>query len=525
MKGILSTLATVTIVMFILAACGGGGGGAGAVLTFTVTYNDNGSTGGNVPIDSTKYEQGQTVTVLGNTGSLNNTGYTFSGWNTKSDGSGTPYSQGQTFTIGTADVVLYAEWTGNPIYTVTYTVGGTVSGLTGALVVQNNDTDDLTITSNGTFEFATALAPGSTYTVSVKTNPLSQRCIITNGDGSSNGTDVSNVEIDCTTHNIVFVTSTSQTGNLGGLGGADAICAARASEAGLPGTYVAWLSTTGVSARNRLGSARGWIRPDSLPFADTIDDLTSGKIFYPPRLDEFGNDVGKQKLAVTGTTAAGGFNSSYNTSCQGWISASTLDLVSGGGPDGGTQVWTSHYTVSCNAQQRLYCFGTDQSNPLAPFSVAGRLAFVSSTPFISGGGIAAADTRCQTTANSAGLSGSYKALLATESASAASRFSTTGATWVRRDGVAVVGKASDLGTDLLLAPVNITAGGMYMENYGIWVGANSLSDVGSGETCSSWTSTSSSDRARSAIAAFSSMGWHGTASCDATYLHLWCLQE
>lgn len=37
----------------------------------------------------------------------------------------------------------------------------------------------------------------------------------------------------------VFVTSTSHTGNLGGLAGADAICQARANEAGLKGNFVA----------------------------------------------------------------------------------------------------------------------------------------------------------------------------------------------------------------------------------------------------------------------------------------------
>ena len=52
--------------------------------------------------------------------------------------------------------------------------------------------------------------------------------------------------------NIVFATSTLQDGNLGGLAGADAICNTRASAAGLPGAYVAWLSSTTVDARDRL---------------------------------------------------------------------------------------------------------------------------------------------------------------------------------------------------------------------------------------------------------------------------------
>lgn len=50
-----------------------------------------------------------------------------------------------------------------------------------------------------------------------------------------------------------FVTSTRQVPTTFGkdLAGADAICNARAAEAGLPGTYVAWLSTTTVAAIDR----------------------------------------------------------------------------------------------------------------------------------------------------------------------------------------------------------------------------------------------------------------------------------
>lgn len=77
----------------------------------TVTYDGNGNTGGTAPTDSSSpYSSGDTVTVIGNTGSLEKTGKTFSGWNTKADGSGTTYTAAQTFTI-TASTTLYAKWT------------------------------------------------------------------------------------------------------------------------------------------------------------------------------------------------------------------------------------------------------------------------------------------------------------------------------------------------------------------------------------------------------------------------------
>ncbi len=97
--------------------------------TYTVTYNGNGNTGGIVPVDSTNYEQGQTVTVLGNTGNLVKTGYSFTGWNTQTDGSGATYTQAQTFMMGVANVTLYAIWTANPTYTVTYNGNGNTGGI------------------------------------------------------------------------------------------------------------------------------------------------------------------------------------------------------------------------------------------------------------------------------------------------------------------------------------------------------------------------------------------------------------
>ena len=87
-----------------------------AVLpTYTVTYNGNTNTGGSVPTDGNSYNNGDTVTVLGNTGNLVKTGYAFTGWNTVSGGSGTSYNGGDTFSMGSSNVILYAQWIGIPV--------------------------------------------------------------------------------------------------------------------------------------------------------------------------------------------------------------------------------------------------------------------------------------------------------------------------------------------------------------------------------------------------------------------------
>ena len=93
--------------------------------SYSVTYDDNDATSGSVPTDNEDYENGATVTVKSNTGSLAKIGYTFGGWNTKDDGTGTNYTAGTgTFTIS-ANTTLYAKWNAET-YTITY------SGLEGA---------------------------------------------------------------------------------------------------------------------------------------------------------------------------------------------------------------------------------------------------------------------------------------------------------------------------------------------------------------------------------------------------------
>jgi len=79
----------------------------------------------------------------------------------------------------------------------TYTVGGTVSGLNGTVVLQNNAGDDLTITSNGAFTFTTALADGAGYKVTVKAQPNRQTCTASNNTGTISGANVTNVAVAC----------------------------------------------------------------------------------------------------------------------------------------------------------------------------------------------------------------------------------------------------------------------------------------------------------------------------------------
>ncbi len=82
------------------------------VNQYTVTYVGNGNSGGSVPAGNPfTYYYGDTVTVYANTGSLVKTGYTFTGWNTAENGTGTHYNPGDTFPMTASNMTLYAHWT------------------------------------------------------------------------------------------------------------------------------------------------------------------------------------------------------------------------------------------------------------------------------------------------------------------------------------------------------------------------------------------------------------------------------
>jgi hypothetical protein len=81
-----------------------------------------------------------------------------------------------------------------------YTIGGTVTSLAGTgLVLQNNAGNNLTITANGTFTFTTTLVNGTSYNVTVLTQPTSpnQICSVSNPTGTVAGANVTSVAVNC----------------------------------------------------------------------------------------------------------------------------------------------------------------------------------------------------------------------------------------------------------------------------------------------------------------------------------------
>jgi N-acetylneuraminic acid mutarotase len=179
----------------LLFACGGGGGGQAASPPVAI--------GGTV----TGLLVGRTI-VLQNNGSddatvSGNGSFTFS----VQVASGAAYAvtirtqpAGETCAVtgGTGSVTaggisnVAVNCTANP-----YHIGGIVAGLVGAIVLQDNGGDNLTLTSAGPFTFATQVAAGSAYAVRVLTQPTGLQCSVASGAGVVASSDVTSIVVTC----------------------------------------------------------------------------------------------------------------------------------------------------------------------------------------------------------------------------------------------------------------------------------------------------------------------------------------
>ena len=149
----------------------------------------------------------------------------------------------------------------------------------------------------------------------------------------------------------VFVTSSVHMANLGGRAGADSICAARANDGNVPGTFVAWLALGTDGAHVRLPTNRSWQRVDGTLVASSRAQLISGSLAAAISLDETGVPV--DQGAWTGTQADG--TSDASGDCIGWTtSGAGIALTGATGASDGT--WTAEVGAGCGRIHHLYCF-------------------------------------------------------------------------------------------------------------------------------------------------------------------------
>ena len=180
-----------------------GSGTAGAlvrniqVLCSNITYTISGTVSGLTGTGLVLQDNGGSNLSLSSNGS-----FAFS----NSVNSGAAYSvtiltqpTGQSCTVTSGSGTASANVTNVQVAcSAVYTIGGTVSGLTGAgLVLQNNfGGNTLAVSANGSFTFSNSVTSGATYSVKVSSSPLGQFCTVTNGNGTATA-NVTNIQVTC----------------------------------------------------------------------------------------------------------------------------------------------------------------------------------------------------------------------------------------------------------------------------------------------------------------------------------------
>ena len=183
-------------ILFVIGCAGGGTQGSNPPpVTYTIGGTVSGLSGTGLVLQD---NGGNNLSV-----SANATSFTF----TTAIASGSAYSvtvfsqpsnPAQTCVVASGSGTASANVTGVQVTctTNTYTIGGTVSGLSGAgLVLQNNGGNNLSVSANGSFTFTTAIASGSTFNVTVFSQPSNpaQTCGVTRGSGTVASANVTNV--------------------------------------------------------------------------------------------------------------------------------------------------------------------------------------------------------------------------------------------------------------------------------------------------------------------------------------------
>lgn len=190
----------------LVAACGGGGG-KGSSQSYDLTATVSGLSGSGLVLED---GAGGRAQVSGN-GSVTfgarkpGSSYTVSVTAQPTSPSQTCVVSNASGTIGTQSVDVSVQCS-----TKAFGVGGTVSGLKGGgLRLQINQSETVGVTADGKFQFPTAVASGTAYSIIVAAGPSvpAQVCAVSNAKGQVGASDVTNVAVAC---DVVITQSTAQ---------------------------------------------------------------------------------------------------------------------------------------------------------------------------------------------------------------------------------------------------------------------------------------------------------------------------
>jgi hypothetical protein len=208
---------------------------------------------------------------------------------------------GQTCTLSgnakgtiTSNITVTATCTTN---VVNYTISVAATGLNGTLVVQDDKSDTLTFTTNNTQTFATSYPSGSSYTVSVKTQPSGQTCTLS---GNASGMITTNITVTATCPASAYTISVAVTGLSG--------TAVLQDDQGATLTFTS--NNTQTFSNSYTSGAAYWVSVTNQPSAQAcIPSYFSGTITSNITISAI--------CATASTRALGTVSNVSNVSCKG----------------------------------------------------------------------------------------------------------------------------------------------------------------------------------------------------------------
>lgn len=256
-----------------------------------------------------------------------------------------------------------------------FTIGGTATGLTGTVVLQNNGGDNVSLTADGSFTFATKIAKDAAYAVTVLTPPIGQVCTVSSGAGTATE-KVTTVAVECITQ----WKGTKQFGGAGADSFGQSVAVDASGNVYVTGETVGWLDNKppmgtsdmfltkfNISGDNPFIKKQGGVLGELTVGTSVATDAsgsvyvvghTTGKLDQDPQrgtTDYFltkygsaGNFVYTRQLGVAGKETLGvavATDSSGNVYVAGYT---TGDLVgpTQGGSTGGTDLFVAQYSSS-----------------------------------------------------------------------------------------------------------------------------------------------------------------------------------
>ncbi len=261
------------------------------------------------------------------------------------------------------------------ITTTNYTLGGTISGLTAGSVVLANGSATVTVSAGATgWTFGSSFAAGSSYAVTVKTQPAGELCEVSDGTGMNTG-DVGNVIVVCGFGEWVWAAG-ANTANASGVYGTLGTAAAD----NVPGARSSASSWTDSSGNFWLF---GGVGHDSSGAAGDLNDLWR----YSPSTKEWtwisgGNVVNATGVYGTPEAAAPGNVPGARYSASSWVDSSgNLWLFGGVGYDAAGVVGNLNdlWRFSPTTSEWTWISGGNADNAAGVYGTRGTAA-VGNTP-------------------------------------------------------------------------------------------------------------------------------------------------